>query len=117
LENASFPVVTSIENHAFSSCSGLKSASFPVLTSLGEDAFTDCKNLATLSFGSVITSVGNNAFSTVGSEVGGCDLHLAEGQGGVVEGDDIQQGIWGGKKEWKSITVGGVKIYPAANGN
>lgn len=114
LENASFPVATSIENHAFSSCSGLKSASFPVLTSLGEDAFTDCKNLATLSFGSVITSVGNYTFRNVGDEAGGCDLHLAEGQGPIY--GDMANGVWG-DKQWKSITVGGVKIYPAANGN
>lgn len=116
LTSASFPCATSIGIHAFYLCYALTSASFPLARSIGEEAFYVCRKLATLSFGSVITSVGNNAFSTVGSEAGGCDLHLAEGQGGVVEGDDIQQGIWG-DKQWKSITVGGVKIYPAANGN
>ena len=116
LTSASFPSATSIGFCAFYSCDMLTSASFPSAISIGDNAFDGCKKLATLSFGSVITSVGNNAFSTVGSEAGGCDLHLAEGQGGVVEGDDIQQGIWG-DKQWKSITVGGVKIYPAANGN
>jgi hypothetical protein len=95
----------------------LTSASFPSAISIGDYAFNACKKLATLSFGSVITSVGNYTFRNVGDEAGGCDLHLAKGQGGVVEGDDIQQGIWGGEKHWKSITVGGVKIYPAANGN
>lgn len=117
LTSASFPCATSIGIHAFYRCRALTSASFPLARSIGEEAFYTCWKLATLSFGSVITSVGKDAFSTVGSDAGGCDLHLAEGQGGVVEGDDIQQGIWGGKKEWKSITVGGVKIYPAANGN
>ena len=117
LTSASFPCATSIGRNAFYLCYALASASFPLARSIGEKAFYVCRKLATLSFGSVITSVGNEAFSTVGSEVGGCDLHLAEEQGGVVEGDDIQQGIWGGEKHWKSITVGGVKIYPAANGN
>ena len=114
LASVSFPSATSIGFCAFYSCDMLTSASLPSAISIGDNAFDGCKKLATLSFGSVFTSVGNYAFRDVGSEAGGCDLHLAEGQGPIY--GDMANGVWG-DKQWKSITVGGVKIYPAANGN
>ena len=114
LASVSFPSAISIGEYAFESCDMLTSASFPSAISIGDYAFNACKKLATLSFGSVITSVGNYTFRNVGDEAGGCDLHLAEGQGPIY--GDMANGVWG-DKQWKSITVGGVKIYPAANGN
>ena len=114
LASASFPAAVSIGYGAFNNCSALVSASFPSVTSIGGHAFDYCKKLATLSFGSVIASVVNNTFWYIGDEAGGCDLHLAKGQGPIY--GDMANGYWGDYK-WKSITVGGVKIYPAVNGN
>ena len=114
LASVSFPAAKSIGWYAFNNCSALVSASFPSVTSIGGHAFDYCKKLATLSFGSVIASVVNNTFWYIGDEAGGCDLHLAKGQGPIY--GDMANGRWG-NYNWKSITVGGVKIYPAANGN
>ena len=112
LASASFPSATSIGEYVFKGCSALASASFPSATSIGKEAFRDCKMLATLSFGSVITSVGDDAFRDVGSEAGGCDLHLAEGQGNINNADVFMSGKWG-YHDWKSITVGGMPMYPS----
>ena len=52
----------------------LKSITLPKATTIGESAFYSCFYVETLTFGSVITSVGNNAFSFLGdpnSETGG----------------------------------------------
>ena len=114
LASVSFPSATSIGNYSFYGCSNLASVSFPSVTSIGGHAFDYCKKLATLSFGSVIASVVNNTFWYIGDEAGGCDLHLAKEQGPIY--GDMANGRWG-NYNWKSITVGGVKIYPAANGN
>jgi hypothetical protein len=110
LASASFPAATSIGDQAFWQCSALASASFPSATSIGVQAFWDCKKLATLSFGSVITSVGDDAFRYVGTETGGCDLQLVEGQHNIDNTDDFMRGKWG-YYNWKSITVGGMPKY------
>lgn len=110
LQRVSFPSATSIEADAFSDCSALASASFPSATLIWDNAFNGCKKLATLSFGSVIISVWQYAFRDVGSEAGGCDLHLAEGQRDIATDDDFMSGKWG-YYNWKSITVGGMPMY------
>jgi hypothetical protein len=110
LASASFPSATSIGEYVFKGCSALASASFPAATSIESQAFFNCKKLATLSFGSVITSVGDDAFRNVGTEAGGCDLHLAKGQGDIATDEDLMQGKWG-YHDWKSITVGGMPMY------
>ena len=62
----------------------LKSITLPKVTTIGESAFYSCFYVETLTFGSVITSVGNNAFSFLGdtgSATGGKpDLVLNCGQ-------------------------------------
>ena len=44
----------------------LKSITLPKVTTIGESALYSCFYVETLTFGSVITSVGNNAFSYLG---------------------------------------------------
>ena len=65
----------------------------------------DCKKLATLSFGSVITSINDAAFSNVGTEAGGCDLTLASGQKQNTDYPATEgSNSWAGYT-WKSITI------------
>lgn len=117
LKSVSFPAATEIGESAFRDCTSLTNASFPKATSIGGLVFCECKKLATLSFGSVISSVGLDAFWNVGSEVeGGCALTLASGQqhmeGATPETPGTPNGIgvtetdksWSGHT-WKSITL------------
>lgn len=55
--------VTSIDNYAFESCTGLGSVTIGNnVTSLGEGAFYNCTGLTSLSIGTGLTSIGTNAF-------------------------------------------------------
>ena len=93
----------------------LKSITLPKVTTIGDAAFYSCFYVETLTFGSVITSVGNNAFSFLGdpgSVTGGKpDLVLNCGQ---MEGNyipDIDKKEWcydqaqQDNYTWKSITL------------
>ena len=93
----------------------LKSITLPKVTTIGESALYSCFYVETLTFGSVITSVGNNAFSYLGdpgSVTGGKhDLVLNCGQ---MEGNyipDIEKKEWCYYQAqevnytWKSITL------------
>ena len=93
----------------------LKSITLPKVTTIGESAFYSCLYVETLTFGSVITSVGNNAFSFLGNQgsvTGGkTDLVLNCGQ---MEGNyipDIEKKEWCYCQSqevnytWKSITL------------
>ena len=92
----------------------LKSITLPKVTTIGESTFYSCFYVETLTFGSVITSVGNNAFSFLGYSNGQgekTDLVLNCGQ---MEGNyipDIDKKEWCYDQDqqdnytWKSITL------------
>ena len=109
------PDATKLVKWEFDSHYCLKSITLPKVTTIGESAFYSCFYVETLTFGSVITSVGNNAFSFLGdpgSVTGGKpDLVLNCGQ---MEGNyipDIDKKEWcydqaqQDNYTWKSITL------------
>lgn len=56
--------VTSIDNFAFSWCSGLTEVTIPSsVTTIGGDAFYGCSSLTEVTIPSSVTSIGNDAFS------------------------------------------------------
>jgi len=57
--------VTSIENYAFSDCSGLTSIEIPnSVTSIGKYAFNGCSGLTSIEIPNSVTSIGEGAFSS-----------------------------------------------------
>lgn len=55
--------VTSIGDHAFSSCDNLQQINIPTsVTSIGNSAFSYCKNLQQINIPDSVTCIGNNAF-------------------------------------------------------
>ena len=59
-----FTNVTSIDNYAFSGCSGLTSVTIGnSVTSIGYEAFRDCSSLASVTISNSVTSIGYSAFS------------------------------------------------------
>ena len=109
------PDATKLVECEFDSHYCLKSITLPKVTTIGESAFYSCFYVETLTFGSVITSVGENAFSFLGdpgSVTGGKpNLVLNCGQ---VEGNyipDIEKKEWCYCQSqqvnytWKSITL------------
>ena len=109
------PDATKLVKWEFDSHYCLKSITLPKVTTIGDTAFYGCFYVETLTFGSVITSVGNNAFSFLGylgSVTGGKpDLVLNCGQ---MEGNyipDIDKKEWCYDQDqqdnytWKSITL------------
>ena len=62
--------VVSIENSAFSGCTGLTSAIIPnSVTSIGNAAFSGCTSLASINIPNSVTYLGNNAFKGCSSLV------------------------------------------------
>ena len=109
------PDATKLVECEFDSIYCLKSITLHKVTTIGESAFYSCFYVETLTFGSVITSVGNNAFSFLGdpgSVTGGKpDLVLNCEQ---MEGNyrpDIEKKEWCYCQSqqvnytWKSITL------------
>ena len=103
LTSVNFPEVTSIGENAFMDCTALKSVNLPKATSIGYGAFWTCRNLTSLTFGMVITVVGENSFKDV--PTGGCDLTLASGQKQSTDYPATEgSNSWAGYT-WKSITI------------
>ena len=109
------PDATKLVELEFESQYCLKSITLPKVTTIGESAFYSCFYVETLTFGSVITSVDDNAFSYLGdpnSETGGkTDLVLNCGQmeGNYIPDIDKKEWCYYQAQEvnytWKSITL------------
>ena len=91
---------------ANSSNMGTISLELPNVTSIGGKAFYNCDALTSLTFGSVITSMGTDAFNEVPTE--NCDLTLNSDQQNStnypVGTDGNGKPTWAGKT-WASITL------------
>jgi len=97
-ENTIIPnSVTSIDNYAFSGCSGLKSIIIPnSVTSIGDSAFDGCSGLKNLTIPNSVTSIGKSAFW-------GCsELKSITIPNGVISIDNY---TFHGCSELKSITI------------
>ena len=111
--NLVLPNATAIGDYAFSGCTALTSVSLPAATTIGQEAFYGCATLTSLTFGSVIMSVGDNAFNgTITGEstdwTTQCALTLNIGQQNStnypVGTDGNGKPTWAGKT-WASITL------------
>ena len=103
LITVSLPSATEIGEYAFGYCNTLTSVELPAATTIGQEAFINCYTLTSLTFGSVIESVGTDAFSQVPTE--NCDLTLAAGQAShATYPADAAARTWAGYT-WKSITL------------
>ena len=111
LTSVELPAATTIGDNAFYECTSLTSVELPAATTIGIYAFYACDNITSLTFGSVITSVGEKAFNWYNTNwPSNCDLTLAAGQqhivGGILGGWSV---TWGDTKwaeyHWKSITL------------
>ena len=104
--NFTYGNVTEIIEEELAMCKSLKTLKLPYVTSCAKYAFYDCSHLEKIIFGSVVTSVGEEAFEYVGYDVdGGCELVLNKEQVNV-EGlsPDLTNKTWAGHT-WKSITL------------
>ena len=89
LKSVSAPKVKSVGDWAFGSSKFLTKVTLDAATTIGEMAFFDCTELIELTFGGVITEIGEMAFATYGSSntpwTLNCDLTLANGQKHMLE--------------------------------
>ena len=87
-------------------CCSLRTVALPNVSNCGDDAFSDCYYLENLEFGSVVTSVGEDAFHDVDRYVdGGCELVLNCGQMQTESyKPNLDTSEWAGHT-WKSITL------------
>ncbi len=102
LTSVSLPAAETIGESAFFECSALKSVSLPVATAIGDGAFFECTSLTSLTFGSVIETVGTDAFYGVPTTT--CDLTLNSDQQYSTDQNlrpDVNN-MWAGKT-WASI--------------
>jgi len=74
------PDATVIAPYSYISTSALRSVIMPKAKDLKSQAFAGCNYIKTMTFGSVIEGLGENVFSDIGDNVGGCDLILHKDQ-------------------------------------
>ena len=100
--------VTKIVSEEIIYCMSLKTLSLPKVTECGNNAFYQSSYLEKITFGSVVTSVGEEAFKYVGYDVdGGCELVLNKDQVAVEDErliPNLETNTWAGHT-WKSITL------------
>ncbi len=97
---------TEILEEELAAITSVKTFVLPKVTICGDDAFAESSYLEKIVFGSVVTSVGADAFYSMSDEVdGGCELVLNKDQVNV-EGlaPDLTNNTWAGYT-WKSITL------------
>ena len=108
--------ITEIPYGAFMGCKALQSVVANNATTIGRGAFYECTQITAITFGTVITGVGNDAFGPTNQGDApwtiSCALTLAEGQ----ENSSTLQAqfgnsVWAGY-EWGTIKVGAVTYYP-----
>lgn len=101
LTTVDLPLVATIEVNTFYECTALTTVNLPKATTIGTSAFQRCSSLTTVTFGSVITSVGSDAFKEFTTE--NCTLTLAEGQKqSTTLAPDVDAKTWAGYT-WKEI--------------
>lgn len=101
LKSVSAPKVKSVGDGAFDSSKFLTKVTLDAATTIGSKAFFDCTSLTELTFGSVITEIGADAFHGEPWTLN-CDLTLASGQ--TVGEPNVEAKTWAGYT-WKSITI------------
>ena len=96
--------VTEIVDQEYYNAFALNSITLPKVTTIGDEAFYGCYHLKQITFGSEVTSVGEDAFVVVVVERD-CELVLNKDQV-AVEGlaPDFDSRTWAGHT-WKSITL------------
>ena len=111
LTSVELPAATTIGDGAFYECTSLTSVELPAATTIGMYAFGACDNITSLTFGSVITSVDEQAFHGYYTNwPSNCDLTLAAGQQHIVGGTPTGSRVTFGETKWaeyfwKSITL------------
>ena len=102
LASVELPAATAIGMNAFFGCAALTSVSLPAATMIGDYAFQNCVALKSLTFGSVIETVGTDAFLYVPTET--CALTLNSGQqNSTDENLKPSENTWAGYT-WTSIS-------------
>ena len=94
-----------IPANAFSGCYALRSVVANSVTTIGIGAFYECTQITAITFGTVITEVGNYTFDQMNQQVEpwtmSCDLTLGAGS---VGDPDVNSKTWA-NCTWKSITL------------
>ena len=104
-----------IPANAFSGCKALQSVVANNVTTIGTGAFYECTQITAITFGKVITEVGNFPFGPTNQEVEpwtiSCALNLAAGQDSSALKAEYSNPYWA-EYEWGTIKVGDVTYYP-----
>ena len=107
---------TEVPESAFKACHALQSVSAPIATTIAGTAFQGCTSLTSLTFGAVVTTVGDNAFNDANTT--NCDLTLHADQQAETSTLKVTavngQLMWAGKA-WKSIKVGETQYAAVGN--
>lgn len=107
--------ITEIPYGAFMGCKALQSVVANNATTIGIGAFYECTQITAITFGTVITGVGNDAFGQTNQGVApwtmNCALNLAAGQDSSAPPAVFSNSNWAGY-DWETIKVGDVTYYP-----
>lgn len=107
---------TEVPESAFKACHALQSVSAPIAITIAGTAFQGCTSLTSLTFGAVVTTVGDNAFKDANTT--NCNLTLHADQQAETSTLKVTavngQLMWAGA-EWKSIKVGETQYAAVGN--